>query len=137
MKNWLSSKECYLTGGPAVLQARSMYFSLIGTVDNSFAENCITQTGSFKKEQEQKKLLPIAAKLYPNPLNSNAVLTIELPKSAYVKFYNGFGQLVLEKQLYEGISEFRATNFHAQGTYIAKVRYGNGASEVLKFAILK
>jgi hypothetical protein len=128
--------QCYLTGGPAVLQARSMYFSLIGTVDNSFAENCIAQTGSFKKEQE-KKVSTTSAKLYPNPLNSNAILTIELPQNANVKFYNSFGQLVFEKQLQAGISALQTADIHAQGTYMAKVKYANGISEMLKFSILK
>jgi hypothetical protein len=135
MKNWLSSKECYLTGGPAVLQARSMYFSLIGTVDNSFAENCITQTGSFKKEQEQKKALPIAAKLYPNPLNAS-VLNVELPNSGTIEVISAFGQIVFKTNAKEGLNQFQIENI-SKGNYIVKSAYENGSHEFLKLIITK
>ena len=129
------AKQCYITDGHAVLQARSMYFSLIGTVDNSFTENCITQTGSFKKEQEQKKLLPIVAKLYPNPLNTS-VLNVELPLSGTLEVITAFGQIVYKTNAKEGLNQFQIENL-SKGNYIVKTTYANGEIDIQKLTVTK
>ncbi len=129
------AKQCYLTGGPAVLQARSMYFSLIGTIDNSFAENCFAQTGSFKKEQEQKKMLTTSAKLYPNPLNAS-VLNVELPQSGTLEVISVVGQLITKSTVTEGLNEMNLSNI-SKGNYIVKTTYANGEIDIQKLTVTK
>jgi hypothetical protein len=122
------AKQCYITDGPAVFRARSMYTTVTGKPDNSFAEKCLTETGNFKKEKEADKQILI--KVYPTVLSRASALNVESPENGTIKLINTLGQITNSFALEKGKNSFSLEDI-PYGYYIYTVKLkssntGNG-----------
>jgi|GEM_PF-3514010 len=126
------AKQCYITDGPAVFRARSMYATVTGKPDNSFAEKCLAETGNFKKEQENEKQILI--KVYPTLLEKGAQINIESPESGEFKLVNSIGQLLQHFSFDKGKNIVK-TDVLSSGYYVYFIKLSNGETDNGKLII--
>jgi hypothetical protein len=118
--------------GPAVFRARSMYATVTGKPDNSFAEKCLAETGNFKKEQENEKQILI--KVYPTLLEKGAQINIESSESGEIKLVNSIGQLLQHFSFDKGKNIVK-TDVLSSGYYVYSIKLSNGETDNGKLII--
>lgn len=97
------ARQCFVFGGPSVFLARSMYYTAIGTVDNSFQDYCLENFGSYKTEPTHNK--PSAhVYVYPNPANNQYGFFVVSNYNASGFLANNIGQIVKTVVIGEGLS---------------------------------
>ncbi|MFN8276484.1 MAG: T9SS type A sorting domain-containing protein [Chitinophagales bacterium] len=106
------AKQCYITGGPAVFEARAMYWAAVDRVRWSFQDDCLVQTDYFKtnigdgmdvdSSIMNHKYAAIGVKVYPTLLDKSSILNIESTTAGVLYIFNELGQEVYETPLDSG-----------------------------------
>lgn len=103
------AKQCHLSGGEAVMQARALYNN-IKNQSELFTDECVTNVSAARKINEEIENVRLQedteVKVYPNP--NNGKLTVELKVSTVencnLQIYSASGNLVFSSILTESVS---------------------------------
>ncbi|MFN8308990.1 MAG: T9SS type A sorting domain-containing protein [Chitinophagales bacterium] len=102
------ASQCYITGGPSVFMARSLYYILNNEVDWKFNDDCLLSTGFFKTQAPLAKGNPESNNgfliVYPNYLEQEGVLNINASEKGVIKLYDIVGSYVSEFSFSSGVS---------------------------------
>ncbi len=96
------AQQCYVTGGPSVFQARSMYWIATGTTDLAFQDECVANTGSFRTRNPISNTSIYTFKVYPNPIGNDGQAHITSPDNGVMTLYDLQGQVVDRQPLVTG-----------------------------------
>ena len=126
------AQQCYVTGGPSVFEARSMYWIATGTSDLAFQDDCISTTGEFRTINP----LPSKAfKIYPNPVSGQGYINIESSKQGTIIFSNLMGQVINSVPISDGTNSIQIGV--SDNIVFYELRFADGSVKNGKIVILK
>jgi hypothetical protein len=120
------ARQCFVFGGPSVFLARSIYYTAIGTVDNSFQDYCLENYGSYKTEPTTKQPKPSVV-VYPNPTNSELGLFAVSNTNAKGTLTNSISQAVIQLVIEEGFYTIKTSDLPV-GIYVLSLVTDEGQS---------
>jgi hypothetical protein len=147
------ASQCYLTGGPAVFQARSLYWIAVNDHSMTFYDECVN--GSLDQFEMDKTAppsdtiftdtIPIAKvddgyffKLYPNLIHVNGTFVVQTSEEGNITFYNELGQLVYQSKIIAGTTHFTCDDLKCESNIIMyKATLKNGNTENGKIVIVR
>lgn len=134
--------QCYIEGGAAVIEARSLYYSLTGNFSLQVDTNC--PGNMFKNEQEVTVFANPAIesdyrfRMYPNPVNNQHTIVIESTHEGDVEFTDNLGRRILQAKFFQG---YTPINFVTQqlpsGVYYYNAKLSNSVIEKGKLILLE
>ena len=121
------AQQCYVTGGPSVFQARSMYWIATNSSDFAFQDNCLANTGNQRmKAPDTTFLVDIYTfKVFPNPLSGQSDINITSSEEGVISFSNLMGQVISIGNLVKGDNRFDLTSKGNIIFYQAQLSNGN------------
>ncbi|MFN8308987.1 MAG: T9SS type A sorting domain-containing protein [Chitinophagales bacterium] len=132
------AQQCYVTGGPSVFMARSLYWTLTNDIKWEFQDECVMQTGFYKAEQmeaikpNEKKLEFF--KIYPNPLLDKSQLYVSCNESGRLTIFNNQGERLVIFEFAKGTSKLTLSPLPT-GIYFFKAVLNSGKVEDDKLII--
>jgi len=134
--------QCYVVGGPAVIQARSMYWIATNSMDLSFQDYCLNTTGFYKTNPNDagstETKMPYTFKVYPNPINKGNSINVFTSEPGDIEFYNALGQSIYRAKLNTSINMFDCGQFDCEtGIVFYKAKLQNGKTEIGKVIIIR
>ncbi len=134
------AQQCYVSGGPSVFQARSMYWIATGSSDLSYTDDCIATTGSFRSKAPANVAIANITQLniYPNPVSSKSIINIDAIQGGTISFCNILGQKILTSDYVKGNNQLNFTDINiGTGLLFYKTKNNDGTSNEGKLEILK
>ncbi|MFN8275839.1 MAG: T9SS type A sorting domain-containing protein [Chitinophagales bacterium] len=123
------ASQCYVTGGPSVFYARSLYWNCTNNVVWDFTDNCLYQTGFYKTNTAQvsneSSKTSLYFKIYPNPLDNTKHLVIEAIDTGVFELFNPLGQEMFSISLKKGVNKNLLRDI-SDGVYGYCVKLENG-----------
>lgn len=116
------ASQCPVTGGPAVIQARSMYQIATNGLA-TFADNCRTErelgiTNGSDSIVTEAKWTTYIFKVFPNPLDQEKSLNILSSEAGNIIFYNTLGQIIFTSNIDSGTSQFTCAQLKCESQLI-------------------
>ena len=134
------AQQCYVVGGPSVLDARSLYWFVTNTADLQFQDDCIASTGYFKTKNPASIVLSAnnKFKVYPSPVSSGSDIHIESGYNGIITFYNVLGQSIYSTNFVEGDNIINRESLNTNEGMLMYKSWGNdGTTKEGKLIISK
>jgi hypothetical protein len=138
------ASQCYLSGGPAVYLARSMYAVAIMDDSTQFSDDCTIYAArmSYASNSNEVKTALVDSiytfKIYPNPMDRENGVNVQSSEVGEITFYNLLGQITYKARLSKGITIFDCVQLSCENNIILyRAKLQSGKTETGKIIVLK
>jgi hypothetical protein len=139
------ASQCYLSGGPAVYLARSMYAVAIMDDSTQFSDDCTTVAARMAHINSGKDDSTVVVsdsiytfRVYPNPMDKQNGVNVSSSESGEIEFYDLLGQITYKARLLKGITVFNCSQLSCDNNVILyKAKLQNGRIETGKIITIK
>ncbi|MFN8275841.1 MAG: T9SS type A sorting domain-containing protein [Chitinophagales bacterium] len=124
------AQQCYVTGGPSVFMARSLFWTLMNDIKWNFQDECIMQTGFYKTELPARSEISVNSsevffKIFPIPTNGRLTIEIRSSDSGEITVVNSLGVKVLCQEFSDKGSQVEIAHL-VNGIYLYSANLRNG-----------